>query len=250
LLGPAGKQGVWRLPPITASVRSLPDHSVAYAVVVPRDVVDRKRRALERLGAEVVLADGDYGVAERQGRALAAATGALFVSPYNDPDVVAGQGTLGLELAGQLSTVGKAERVEVFVPVSGGGLLAGVGLGLRLGGATVRLIGVQTEAAPYFHRFFNGGDPSSVVETPTIADGLAGAVEVGSITLSGSASRRLVVASEDEIAPALREIAHTAGMVVEPPAAVAVAGIDRGRVTARSPFSAGKRVAGLLGRAR
>ena len=217
-------------------------------VVVPRDVVERKRRALESLGAAVVLADGDYGVAELEGRALAAASGALFVSPYNDPDVVAGQGTLGLELAQQLTRTGKPGQVEVFVPVSGGGLLAGVGLGLRLGGAVVRLIGVQTEAAPYVHRFFYGGDPASVVESPTMADGLAGAVEDGSITwdLIKRVADDIVLVSEGEIAAALVEIARGTGMVVEPSAAVAVAGARRSKGDRRIAVLSGGNVAGGL----
>jgi len=220
-------------------------------VVVPRDVVERKRQALERLGAAVVLADGDYAVAELEGRALAAARGALFVSPYNDPDVVAGQGTLGLELARQLARTGNSGRMEVFVPASGGGLLAGVGLGLRLGGADVRLIGVQTEAAPYLHRFFYGGDPASVVETPTIADGLAGAVEDGSITwdLVKRVADEIVLVSEAEIAAALLEIVRGMGMVVEPSAAVAVAGARRGMADRRIAIvSGGNAAAGLLDR--
>lgn len=214
-------------------------------VVVPRQVVQRKRRALERLGAEVILANGDYAVAEREGRALAAERGALFVSPYNDPEVVAGQGTLGLELARQLAALKGEGRTEVYVPVSGGGLLAGVGMGLRLGGAQVRLIGVQTESAPYFHRFFHGGDPSTVVEVPTMADGLAGAVEEGSITweLVRQMADDIVLVSEDEIAAAIVELHRSTNMLVEPSAAVAAAackrGVGRRRIAVLSGGNAG-----------
>jgi len=201
------------------------------AVVVPRNVVERKRRALEALGAEVTLADGDYAVAEREGHALAKARRAVWVSPYNDVEVVAGQGTLGLELARQIRARRWSGEVEVYVPVSGGGLLAGVGLGLRLGGADVRLLGVQTESAPYFYRFLRGQDPSEIVEQPTLADGLSGAVEAGSITwdLVREVADDVLLVTEAEIAQSLLAIHRETGMLVEPSAAVAVAACLAGR---------------------
>lgn len=203
----------------------------AVTVVVPKNVVRRKRQALESLGAEVRLAEGDYAVAEREGHALAEARSAVWVSPYNDPEVVAGQGTLGLELSRQLESRRLTDDVEVYVPVSGGGLLSGVGLGLRLGGSRVRLLGVQPENAPYFHRFLRGEDPATVVEQPTLADGLAGAVEAGSITweLVRHVTDDVLLVSEEEIRRALLAIHRETGMLVEPSAAVAVAACLRGR---------------------
>jgi threonine dehydratase len=207
-----------------------------------RDVVQRKRQALERFGAEVILARGDYAVAEREGRALAADRNAMFVSPYNDPQVVAGQGTLGVELAGQWSSLGKGGRPEVFVPVSGGGLLVGVGLGLKLKGVAARLVGVQTASAPYFHSFFHGGDPAEIVERPTIADGLAGAVEQDSITwdLVRHVADDIVLVSEEDAAAAMRDLLRATGILVEPSAAVSVA-------AARASKTDGLRIALLSG---
>jgi len=202
-------------------------------VVVPQNVVERKRRTLEALGAEVRLAAGDFAVAEREGYALAAERGAVWVSPYNDAEVIAGQGTLGLELGRQLRACRLQDEIEVYVPVSGGGLLAGVGLGLRLAEAPVRLIGVQTENAPYFHRYLRGEDPALVVELPTLADGLAGAVEAGSITweLVRQLADDVLVVSEAEIRLALLRVHRQTGMLIEPSAAVAVAAclVGRGR---------------------
>lgn len=198
-------------------------------VVVPQDVVGRKRSVLEMLGARVILADGDFAVAEAEAKRLAIEAGAIWVSPYNDPLVVAGQGTLGLEIARQWAGQGSGERVEVFVPVSGGGLLAGVALGLRESGLHAHVVGVQTEAAPYMHRFYYGGDPEHVTETPTLADGLAGAVDAGSITwdLVRRLADAFVLVSEAEIAEWLGEIHRAFGMLVEPSAAVAAAAADR-----------------------
>ena len=200
-------------------------------VVVPDRVVERKRRTLEALGADVRLAAGDFAVAEREGYALAAERGAVWISPYNDADVIAGQGTLGLELGRQLRPHRLQGEIEVYVPVSGGGLLAGVGLGLRLAEAPVRLIGVQTESAPYFHRYLRGEDPAAVVEQPTLADGLAGAVEAGSITwdLVRQLADDVLLVSEAEIRQALLRVHRQTGMLIEPSAAVAVAACLAGR---------------------
>jgi threonine dehydratase len=175
------------------------------------------------------------------------------VSPYNDPEVVAGQGTLGLELSRQLEARRLADDVEVYVPVSGGGLLAGVGLGLLLGGTRVRLLGVQPEGAPYFHRFLHGEDPAGVVEQPTLADGLAGAVEAGSITweLVRRVADDVLLVSEHEIREALFTIHRETGMLVEPSAAVAVAACLRGRGRTRvAVLSGGNADPDLLSRLR
>lgn len=202
---------------------------IPVTVVVPANVVERKRRALERLGAEVRLASGDYAVAEAEGRALADERGAVWVSPYNDAEVIAGQATVGLEIAEQVARSAGDDEITVFVPVSGGGLLAGVGLGLRQGGAAARLLGVQAENAPYMHRYFYGGDLAGVVETPTLADGLAGAVESGSITfeLIRDLAHEILLVSEAEITAALRDLFRSTGMLVEPSAAVAAAAAVR-----------------------
>ena len=228
--------------------------TVAHAsatVVVPANVVERKRRTLEALGAEVVLAAGDFAVAEREGYALAAARGAVWVSPYNDAEVIAGQGTLGWELARQMRGARLPDGAEVYVPVSGGGLLAGVGLGLRLAGRPVRLFGVQTESAPYFHRYLHGGDPASVVEQPTLADGLAGAVEAGSITweMVRSLADDVLLVREAEIGQALLRVHRETGMFIEPSAAVAVAACLVGKGRQRiAILSGGNADPGLLSR--
>ncbi len=202
-------------------------------VVVPRSVVEPKRLALERLGAEVLLAEGDYAVAEVEGKRLAEERGASWVSPYNDPLVIAGQATVGIEIAHQADDLSTEATLPVYVPVSGGGLLAGVGLGLRHEARTARLVGVQTEAAPYIHRFFYGGDMAEVVETPTMADGLAGAVDPSSITfdLIRSLTDEVVLVSEREIGAALLDLAEATGMLVEPSAAAAAAAALRSGVT-------------------
>ena len=199
---------------------------VRATVVVPRDVVEVKAQAIRRLGAEIIVADGDYAFAEAEGRRLAEESGAAWVSPYNDLEVIAGQATLGLELVEQAGLQdGGGRGWEVFVPVGGGGLVCGVGLVLRQMAPGARVIGVQPEASPYLHAHFHGEDMAEIVERPTLADGLAGAVEPGSVTfdLLPGCVDEMVLVSEAAIREAIGWAWKVAGEVIEPSAAAALA---------------------------
>jgi threonine dehydratase len=204
-------------------------------VVVPEHAVSAKVAGIIALDAEVVRAQGGYAEAEAKGRELAETRGALWVSPYNDPEVIAGQGTIGLELAGQLKSVlGEAPSAEVFVPVSGGGLISGIGIALKHLTPGVKVIGVQPQASPFMYTHFKGGDMHQVVERPTIADGLAGAVEEGSITLDivKAVVDDMQLVDEEAIREAVKWVRRTTGAWVEPSAAAAVAAAlrdDQGR---------------------
>ncbi|MEW6567396.1 MAG: threonine/serine dehydratase [Chloroflexota bacterium] len=194
-------------------------------IVVPEHAVEAKVEAIRREGAQLRFAAGGYAEAEAEGKRLAEEWGAVWVSPYNDPEVIAGQGTIGLELVEQLGTDRLGHGWEVFIPVSGGGLACGIGLALKALAPGVRVVGVQPEACPYMYAHFHGEDPTSVVERPTLADGLAGAVEEGSITfdLLPPALDDVLLVDEDEILEAMRQMLQAVGEVIEPSAAAAVA---------------------------
>jgi threonine dehydratase len=203
-------------------------------IVVPQDAVAAKVAGIVALGAEVVRAEGGYAEAESQGRQLAQAHGAFWVSPYNDAEVIAGQGTIGLELTEQLRSALGTPSGDVFVPVSGGGLISGIGIALKALAPDVRVVGVQPEASPYMYVHFKGGDMSQVVERPTIADGLAGAVEEGSITLDlvRAVVDDMRTVEEGAIREAIKWVRRRTGSWVEPSAAAAVAAAledDQGR---------------------
>ncbi len=202
---------------------------VSATVVVPEGAVAAKVDAIRSYGAEVLFAPGGYAEAEARGRRLAEERGAVWISPYNDPEVIAGQGTIGLELVEQLAGQRLGRGWEVFIPVSGGGLACGIGLVLKALAPAMRVVGVQPEACPYMHAFFRGQDLGSVVERPTLADGLSGAVEAGSITfdLLPRALDDVVLVSEEEIVEAVGLVLRLAGEVIEPSAAAAVAGALR-----------------------
>lgn len=161
-----------------ASLRGL-----SATIVVPQSAVPRKVDAIEAMGGVAVKAPGGYAVAEQLALRLAHAQGAAWVSPYNDPQVVAGQGTVGIEVAEDLP-LEDGLGWTVYVPAGGAGLVSGIGVALKHLAHRVRVVAVQPRTVPYLFAHFHGQDMSTVVEEPTLADGLAGAIEPGSITLS------------------------------------------------------------------
>ena len=141
---------------------------VPATVVMPETAAFSKVEATKAYGAQVVLAGRDYGEADEAAQAWAAEHDATFVHAFDDPDVIAGQGTLGLELLEQLPEVD-----TVVVPVGGGGLLAGVLSALRGAGSTARLVGVQPSGASALKPSLETGAPVHLARVETIADGLA-----------------------------------------------------------------------------
>ncbi len=189
---------------------------------VSEQAVPVKVQAMRALGATVIAVPGGYAQAEAAGRRFAAEHGAIWISPYNDPWVIAGQGTIGLEIAQAL--MGK-DVEACLVPVSGGGLIAGIGLALRNLLPQVRLIGVQAEVAPFLHALFYRGSQEGIPDRPSLADGLTGAVEADSITipLVKDLVDEIMLVSEAEIAQAVAFALRVYGETVEPSGAVALA---------------------------
>lgn len=207
----------------------------AQAVIFASErAVPAKLAAMRALGAEVRLVRGGYEQAEAAGIQFAAEQGNIWISPYNDAQVIAGQATVGLEL---LDEIPPDVLEAVVVPVGGGGLIAGVGLVLeRLpAGHRPRLIGVQSEASPYFHALFEGGSQDGVVERESLADGLAGRVEDGSITLPlvRSLVDEIILVSEEEIEQAIAAAWQRYGAAIEGSAAVTLAATLSGKFTQR-----------------
>ncbi len=178
--------------------------------------------AIRSLGATIVTVAGGYPEAEAAGRRFAAEHDRLWVSPYNDPWVIAGQGTIGLEIA---QALGVTEVEACLAPVSGGGLIAGIGLVLRHLLPQVRLIGVQAEVAPFMHALFYHGSQEGIPDRPSLADGLTGAVEADSITipLVKQLVDEIELVSEEEIARAVAFAYRVYGEIVEPSGAVTLA---------------------------
>ncbi len=191
-------------------------------ILMPVTTPQKKVDNVLRYGAEALLFGDNYDQAEAE--ALRRANdGGAWISPYNDPQVVAGAGTIGLEIMGQLPSV---ERV--VVPVSGGGLIAGVAAALKQVKPEIKVIGVNARSAPAMYNAFNNSNLPQ--QWDTLAEALSGDIEPGAITLP--IARRYVdemaLVSEEEIASAMRFMHKTGGWVVEGGGAVAVAALLHG----------------------
>ncbi len=202
---------------------------VGCEVFMPRDAPVSKVAAVERLGASVELDGASVEEALGLARQRAESTGAALVHPFDDVDVIAGQGTLGLELLEDVP-----DLARVVVPVGGGGLASGIGIALRRAGADVELVGVQAQAcAPYVHALKHGGsaDELDLAAGATIADGIA-IKRPGALTLP--LLRELLdgieTVSEEQIAGAMVFLAEHSKLVAEGAGAVAVAALLSGRL--------------------
>jgi len=200
------------------------------SVFAPETAAASKLEKIRRLGAEVVLVPGDSVESERAARRHALRHGVAYVSPYNDEDVVEGQGTVAVELLRQVPALG-----AVYVALGGGGLVAGVGLHFKERGEATEVVAVSPERSPVMHESLRQGRILEMEVGPTLSDGTVGGVEEGSITfeLCRRAIDRSLLVTEEEIAAAMRAVFQATGEVIEGAAGVAVAGALRER-SARS----------------
>jgi threonine dehydratase len=208
---------------------------VPVTVFASDHAVPAKVEAMRAFGAEVRLVPGGYEMAERTAQVHAKEAGATWVSPYNDVQVIAGQATIGLEILEQLAPTLPG---TVIVPVGGGGLIAGVGAALDGAAPEAQVVGVQSVASPFFYALYTHGSQHNVVELESLADGLAGAVEEGSITIP--LVRRFVddfsLVTEAQIARAIVYAWQKHGEKIEGSAATALAAAMNGLNNAEQPM--------------
>jgi threonine dehydratase len=195
-------------------------------VVVPTGASAAKVSALQQFDVRLVLHGDGYREAETYALELSDREGSRYVSPYNDPDVIAGQATLARELAEQVPDLG-----TVVVPCGGGGLLSGVILGLE--GTGVRIVGVESEASPSMSTALAAGAIVPITVEPTVADGLAGNLEPGAVTVDVALDHHVDVltVSEADIRSAMAFAAHKMGFVLEGAGAVGLAALRAGVLT-------------------
>ncbi len=150
-------------------------------IVVPVNTPKIKTQGIEQYGADLLLFGENYPEAEKKAKEIAAKEDRLYISPYNDKLIVAGHGTAGLEILDELPNVD-----VVLVPVGGGGLISGISIAIKSKNQRVQVIGVQSEAVPIMYESLKAG---SIVqphrhEQNTVAEGLSGGIENGSITFT------------------------------------------------------------------
>jgi threonine dehydratase len=146
-------------------------------IVVPKTTPKIKVDGIKKYDADLVLFGDTYDEAEQKAKELARKDGYAYISPYNDEMIIAGHGTIGLEIIEALPNVD-----AVVVPVGGGGLISGIGIALKSTKTKVQVIGVQSEASPVMYESLKAGRIVEAQITETIAEGLSGGIEEGSIT--------------------------------------------------------------------
>jgi threonine dehydratase len=202
---------------------------VRAVVVMPETAPAVKVAGVKRWGGEVVFAGRTSEDRQQQAEALAAREGLAIVPPFDHPDIVAGQATVGLEIAEQLPEVR-----TVVVPVGGGGLIAGVVTGLAAAGSAAQVWGVEPVGAPKLTRSLAAGRPVRLERTASLADGLI-TLSVGAIPFAHLAAARdrlagVVLVEDDALREAVHFLWQQCHLAVEPSGAATTAALRSGGV--------------------
>jgi threonine dehydratase len=190
-------------------------------VYMPAQAALPKIAATKAYGAEVHLHSGDFAETLDEAMAFARHTGAVFIHPFDHPDIIAGQGTVGLEILAQAPEV-----ATVVVPVGGGGLIAGIATAIKATHPDVRIIAVQAEGAAAFPPSLAAGAPVRLADTHTLADGIA-VGEPGALTYAHVTKLvdEFVTVTEESLSSAVLLCLERAKLIVEPAGAAAVAAL-------------------------
>ncbi|EKN4747923.1 threonine/serine dehydratase [Yersinia enterocolitica] len=211
---------------------------VKATIYAPEQAAAIKLEAIRALGGEVELIPGDALNAELAADSAAQQQGKIYISPYNDRQIIAGQGTCGMEMVEQ-----QPDLDAVFVAVGGGGLISGIATVLKKLSDKTQIIGCWPANATSMYTSLENGKIQEVAEQETLSDGTAGGVEPGAITfaLCQQLIDQKVLVSEQEIKDAMRLIAHTDRWMIEGAAGVALAAALK-----QAPLWQGKKVAVVL----
>jgi threonine dehydratase len=202
---------------------------------VPKVKVD----GIKRFGAEIRIAGQNQDEAELEALKLMRTEGLIYLSAFDHPDVIAGQGTLGLELVEDWP-----DMDTVVVPLSGGGLLAGIAAALKALSPDTRLIGVSMDRGPAMYNSLHAGTPVTVIEEPTLADSLSGGIGLDNrytFRMIRDLVDETVLVSETEIARAMRILYQEQQIIVEGGAAVGIAALLAQKICVK-----GRKVAAIL----
>ena len=211
---------------------------IAAEVYVSSHVSPAKAQRIQEYGASIQRAGNDPLEAELAARSAAERQGKVFISPYNDPQVMAGQGTIAVELLRQLPAID-----ALFVSVGGGGLIGGIGAYTKFASSQTEIVGCWPENSRVLHESIQAGHILDFPEQPTLSESTAGGLEPESVTLDicSKVIDRSVLVSEDEILSAMQRVRALKGWIVEGAAAVAVAALIKEAERYR-----GKRVAVVI----
>jgi threonine dehydratase len=197
------------------------------AVIVMLDQsVPHKVEGTKSYGAEVILGGNNSVLITERAEREAAERGYVFVPPFNDPDIIAGQGTVGLEIVQDLRDV-----ASVIVQIGGGGLSSGVATAVKESNPKIKVFGVEPTGAAAMRASLDAGKLVTLPSVDTIADGLK-PTRVGALTLEhvGKYADDVVLVSDDEILAAMRHLVLREKLVVEPSGAAALAAVMSGKL--------------------
>jgi threonine dehydratase len=203
-----------------------------HAIVCMSELVPKnKLEAIERLGAEIRIVGKSQDEATLEADRLVEEEGRIFVPPFDDAHVVAGQGTIGLEILDDFPEIETA-----LVPLSGGGLIAGIALALKAANPAIRIVGLSMERGAAMHESLKAGKPVPVEEVASLADSLGGGIGLENrytFPICRDLVDQTVLLTEEEIAEGMRHLFFEEGIVVEGGAAVGVSGLLSGKVDAK-----------------
>jgi len=193
-------------------------------VYVSEHVPEAKASRIQELGATIHRYGADPLDAELAARAAADRTGKVFISPYNDNQVIAGQGTIAFECVRQVGNID-----AIFVAVGGGGLISGIGAYLKYASPITEIVGCWPVNSPVMYESMKAGKILDVAEKPTLSESTAGGLEPGSVTLDicRNVIDRAVLVSEDEILTAMRRVRSAKNWTIEGAAGVALAAFEK-----------------------
>jgi len=205
-------------------------------IVVPESASRAKVNSIKSYPVSLIERGATYDDAERAVRAMELESRKTFVSPYNDHEVIAGQGTIGLELLEDIPDLD-----AVVVPVGGGGLLAGVAIAVKAIAPRIKVYGAEPAVSPTMSAALEAGGIIEIEEDPTIADGCAGNVEPGSVTfpIIHRLVDGMILVTEEAIRKRIAGVAREEHLMIEGSAAVSISALTDDRL-------AGKRVAAIV----
>jgi Threonine dehydratase len=205
-------------------------------IVVPRSASRAKVEAIRRYPVTLIECGETYDEAERAARRMESESGATFVSPYNDPEVIAGQGTIALEILEDAPDLD-----AIIVPVGGGGLIASVAIAAKALQPHIKVYGAEPATTATMSAALAAGGIVEIIEEETIADGLAGNIEPGSMTfaITRDLIDGMIVVDEAAIHHALARVAREDHLMIEGSAAVSIAALSDARLQ-------GQRVAAII----
>jgi threonine dehydratase len=196
---------------------------ISALIVVPKTAPETKKAGIRRYGAELVEFGDNYDEAEAHAYELAKATGRTFVHAFEDNKIIAGQGTVGLEIL-----LEQPDFDTLVVPAGGGGLICGVAVAAKAINPAIRVIGVQSHASPPWYYSFKEKKLVDVTYEDSLADGLHGGITQGNLDLALQVVDDIVLVTEEEIAHAMYWLSKEHHYMVEGSGAIGVAALLHG----------------------